>query len=77
MGERNDYRLLVGKSEGKIPLGRPIRRWENNIQIDCIEIALSELDWTGLTKNRYRWKAFGFHKCLEIFEWLHSWWPQG
>jgi hypothetical protein len=50
MGEkRNMYRLLVGKPEGKRPLGRSRRRWTDNIKIDLLEIELSVLDWIGLT----------------------------
>jgi hypothetical protein len=43
-GKRNAYRLLVGKSEGKSPLGRPRRMWMDNIQMDLLEI-----DWVGWT----------------------------
>jgi hypothetical protein len=50
MGEkRNVYRLLVGKPEGKRPLGRPRRRWIHNIKMDLLEIGLSVVDWIGLT----------------------------
>jgi hypothetical protein len=53
MGEkRNVYRLLVGKPEGKRPLGRPRRRW-----MDLLEIGLGVVDWIGLAQDRYRWKA--------------------
>jgi hypothetical protein len=46
MGEkRNVYRLLVGKPEGKIPLGRPRSRWIDNITMDILEIGLSVVDW--------------------------------
>jgi hypothetical protein len=49
MGEkRNVYRLLVGKPEGKRPLGRPRRRWMNNIKMDLLEIGLNVLDWNGV-----------------------------
>jgi hypothetical protein len=49
MGEkRNVYRLLVGKPEGKRPLGRPRRMWVENIKMDLREIGLCELDWIGL-----------------------------
>jgi hypothetical protein len=49
MGEkRNVYRLLVGKPEGKRPLGRPRRRWIDNIMVDLLEIGLSIVDWIGL-----------------------------
>jgi hypothetical protein len=58
MGEkRNLYRLLIGKPEGKRPLGRPRRRWIDNIKIDLLEIGLSVLDWNCLAQDRYRWRA--------------------
>jgi hypothetical protein len=58
MGEtRNVYRLLVGKPEGKRPLGRPRRRWIDNIQMDLLEIGLNVVDWIGLVQDRYRWRA--------------------
>jgi predicted small integral membrane protein len=58
MGEkRNMYRLLVGKPEGKRPLGRLRRRWIDNIKIDLLEIAWCGLDWIGLAQDRYRWRA--------------------
>jgi hypothetical protein len=58
MGEkRNVYRLLVGKPEGKRPLGRPRRRWIDNIEMDLLEIGVSVVDWIGLAQDRYRWRA--------------------
>jgi hypothetical protein len=58
MGEkRNVYRLLVGKPEGKRPLGRPRRRWIDTITMDLLEIGLSVVDWIGLGQDRYRWCA--------------------
>jgi hypothetical protein len=58
MGEnRNVYRLLVGKPEGKRPLGRPRRRWINNFKLDLLEIGLNVLGWIGLAQNRYSWRA--------------------
>jgi hypothetical protein len=58
MGEkRNVYRLLLGKPDGKRPLGRPRRRWMDNIKIDLLEIGLSVVDWIGLAQDRYRWRA--------------------
>jgi hypothetical protein len=58
MGEnRNVYRLLVGKPEGKAPLGRPRRRWMDNIKMDLLEIGLSVVDWIDLAQDRYRWRA--------------------
>jgi hypothetical protein len=58
MGEkRNVHRLLVGKPEGKRPLGRPRRRWMDSIKMDLLEIGLNVVDWTGLAQNRYIWRA--------------------
>jgi hypothetical protein len=58
MGEkRNVYSLLVGKPEGKRPLGRPRRRWIDNIKMDLLETGLSVVDWIGLAQDRYRWRA--------------------
>jgi hypothetical protein len=54
---RNVYRLLVGKPEGKRPLGRPRRRWIDNIKMDLLEIEVSVVDWIGLAKDRYKWRA--------------------
>jgi hypothetical protein len=49
--------LLVGKPEGKRPLGRLRCRWIENIKVDLLEIGLSGVDWIGLAKDRYRWRA--------------------
>jgi hypothetical protein len=58
MGEkRNAYRLLAGKPEGKRPLGRPRRRWVVNIRMDLGEVGCGDVDWTGLAKDRNRWRA--------------------
>jgi hypothetical protein len=58
MGENRDvYRLLVGKPEGKRPLGRPRRRWIDNIKMDLSEIGLNVVDWIGLAQDRLRWRA--------------------
>jgi hypothetical protein len=58
MGEkRNVYRLLVGKPDGKRPLGRPRRRWMDNIKMDLSEIGVSVVDWIGLAQDRYKWRA--------------------
>jgi hypothetical protein len=56
MGE-NVYRLLVGKPEGKRPLGGPRRRWIDNIKMDLLEIGLNVVDWIGLAQDRYSWRA--------------------
>jgi hypothetical protein len=53
MGEkRNVYRLLVGKPEGKRPLGRQRCRWVDNIKMDLLEIGWGGVDWIGLTQDR-------------------------
>jgi hypothetical protein len=58
MGEkRNAYRLLVGKSVGKRPLGRPRRRWMDNIRMDLGEVGWGDVDWIGLAKDRNMWRA--------------------
>jgi hypothetical protein len=58
MGEnRNEYRLLVGKPEGKRPLGRPRRRWIDNIKMDLLEIGVTVVDWVCLAQDKYRWRA--------------------
>jgi hypothetical protein len=58
MGEkRNVYMLLIGKPEGKRSLGRPRRRWINNIKMVLLEIGLSVVDWIGLAQDRDRWRA--------------------
>jgi hypothetical protein len=58
MGEkRNAYRLLVGKPEGKRPLGRPRRSWVDNIRMDLGEMGWGEVDWIGLAQDRSRWRA--------------------
>jgi hypothetical protein len=58
MGEkRNAYTILVGKPEGKRPLGRPRRRWEDNIRMDLREIRWDGMDWIDLAQDRDQWKA--------------------
>jgi hypothetical protein len=58
MGEkRNICRLLVGNPEGRRPLGRPRRRWIDNINIDLLEIGLGVVDWIGLAQDRDGWRA--------------------
>ena len=58
MGEgRGVYRVLVGKPEGKRPLGRPRRRWEDNIKVNLQEVGCGALDWIELAQDRDRWRA--------------------
>ena len=59
MGEwRGVYSVLVGKPEGKRPLGRPRRRWEDNIKMDLQEVGRWGMDWIELAQDRDRWWAF-------------------
>jgi hypothetical protein len=51
------YRVLVGKPEGKRPLGRPRHRWEDNIRMDLQEVGSGGVDWIGLAQDRDRWQA--------------------
>jgi hypothetical protein len=58
MGEKRKVcRLLVGKPGRKGPLGRPRRRWIDNIKMDLLEIGLRIVDWIGLAQDRCRWRA--------------------
>jgi hypothetical protein len=52
--KRNAYRLLVGKPEGKRTLGRPRRRWVDNIKMDLLELGWGDVDWIGLAQDRNR-----------------------
>jgi hypothetical protein len=55
--ERKVYKVLVGKPEGKRPLGRPRRRWEDWIRMDLREFGLGGVDWIRLSPERDRWRA--------------------
>jgi hypothetical protein len=55
--KRNAYRILVGKAEGKSSLGRPRRRWVDNIKMDLREIGWDGMDWIGLAQDRDQWRA--------------------
>ena len=58
MGEvREVYRVLVGKPEGRRPLGRPRRRWVDNIRMDLQEVGCLYMDWIGLAQDRDRWRT--------------------
>ena len=58
MGERRGvYRVLVGKPEGKRPLGRSTCRWEDNIKMDLQEVGCGGMDWIELAQGRERWRA--------------------
>ena len=55
---RNAYRVLVGKPEEKRPLGRPRRRWEDNIKMDLKEVACDPGEWIDLAEDREQWRAY-------------------
>jgi hypothetical protein len=51
------YRVLVGKHEGKSPLGRPRLRWENNIKMNLQQVGCGGMDWIELARDRDRWRV--------------------
>jgi hypothetical protein len=55
--KRNAYRLLVGKPEGRRPLGRSRRRWMDNVRMNLVEVGRDDVDWIGLAQDRGRWRA--------------------
>jgi len=55
--ERGVYRFLLGKAEGRRPLGRPRRRWVDNIRMDLQEVGCGYMDWIGLAQDRDRWRT--------------------
>jgi hypothetical protein len=74
--KRNAYRLWVGKPEGKRQLGRPRRKWVDNIRMDLLKLGWSDVDWIGLVQDRDWWRAVvnsvfetsGSIKCWETLE---------
>jgi hypothetical protein len=75
MGEKNTFRVLVGKSKGKRTLGRPRRRWENNSKMDRREIVWCGMDWINLSHDgpvegscEYDNEPACFIKCLEVLK---------
>jgi hypothetical protein len=54
---KNAYRILVGKPQGKRPLGRPKRKWEDNIKMDLREVGWGGMDWVDLAQDRDQWRA--------------------
>jgi hypothetical protein len=75
-GEERCIRALVGKPEGRRPLERPRRRWENNIKTDLREVGCGGIDWIDLAQDKKRWPGFceygdeplGSIKCGEFLE---------
>jgi hypothetical protein len=55
--KKNVYRILVGKLEGKRPLGRPRRRWEDNVKMDLRKMRCDGMDWIDLAQDRDLWRA--------------------
>jgi hypothetical protein len=55
---RGVYRILVGRPEDERPLGRPTRRWEDNIKMDLGEIGIDVANWIRLAQDRVQWRAF-------------------
>ena len=55
--ERGVYRVLVGKPEGRRPLGRHGRRWVDNVSMDLQEVGCEYMDWIGLAQDRDRWRT--------------------
>jgi len=55
--ERGVYRVLLGKPEGRRPVGRPRRRWVDNIRMDLQKVGCGYVDWIGLTQDRDRWRT--------------------
>jgi hypothetical protein len=69
--KRNAYRVLVGKPEGKRPLGRHRHRWDDNIKLDLREIGWGGMDWIDLAEHGN--EPSGSIKCWKILEWLRNW----
>jgi hypothetical protein len=64
MGERSGvYRVLVGKPEGRRPLGRLRRRWGNNIKMDFQNVVCEGMDWIEVPQDRDRWRALVNVSC--------------
>jgi hypothetical protein len=57
MGEKNVYRILVENPRGNRPLGRPRRKWIDNIKVELSEKGLGVVGWIDLAQDRYRWRA--------------------
>ena len=63
------YRVLVGKPEGKTPLGRPRREWEDNIKVDLQQVRCEGMDWMELAEDRNRFRALANAvKCGDFLE---------
>jgi hypothetical protein len=58
MGWRDVYRILVGRPEGKRPVGKPSRRWEDNVKLDLSDIEIDGANWIQLAQHRVQWRDF-------------------
>jgi hypothetical protein len=56
--KRNAYRILVGKADGKRPLGKPRRRWEDSVMMDLREVGWGGMGWIQLSQDREQWRSF-------------------
>jgi hypothetical protein len=73
MGEnRNAYSLLVGKPEGKKPLGRPRRRWLDNVRLDFVEVGWGDVVWLRIGTGEFGIEPSGSMKCWETIEWPNN-----
>jgi transposase len=66
-GKKNAYRILVGRPEGKRPLGRPRRRWVDNIKMDLREMGCDGVEWIDMAQDRDQWRANGKTTTLVLF----------
>jgi hypothetical protein len=73
--KRNAYTLLVGKSEGRRPLGRPRRRWVDNIKMCLVEVGWGDVDWIGRKLNNEELRHFYFSPS--IIRMMHTWERRG
>jgi hypothetical protein len=65
---RGVYRVLVGRPEGRRPLGRPRRGWENNIKMDLQEVGWGLMDWIDMAQDRYMWQVLVNAVIIGIME---------
>jgi hypothetical protein len=75
---RSEYRILVGKPEGKRPVGRPRRSLEDNVKVDVREMGCGVVDWINLAQDRDQWRAVvyapvNFRVPLNVAKILSSW----
>jgi hypothetical protein len=63
---RGAYRILVGRPEGRRPLGRPRRRWEDGIKTDLHEVGWGSMDWIDMAQDRDRWRALNAVMNLRV-----------